>query len=114
MVMPGTGAIRKASLPAGTVYMGVVWQPWAWDLVRKGKLLGFSMGGWAKRVTAELADESVTKAFAKAANDKEPWAAAGVVNPMSPALSQLLPYDEAKAREALGLGDDAEDADPFA
>lgn len=58
MKRPSDGAVRKATLPAGTVYMGVVWEPWAWDMVQKGRLLGFSMGGWAKRVQAELADDN--------------------------------------------------------
>lgn len=82
----GTSSVRKATLPAGTVYMGVVWQPWAWDLVQKGRLLGFSMGGWAKRVQAELA-EDVTKAAALG----EPWDQVGLVNPNSPAARRLLP-----------------------
>lgn len=41
-------------LPAGTVYMGVQWDDWAWDLVKKERITGFSMGGWAKRLEAEI------------------------------------------------------------
>lgn len=99
MRVPGTDIVRKASLPAGTVYMGVIWEPWAWEMVQKGRLLGFSMGGWAKRVQAELADESVTKS----AGNGETWTRAGVVNPQSPALGQRLPYNEHEARKAFGL-----------
>jgi Putative phage serine protease XkdF len=33
-----------------TWYMGVVWEPWAWEEVKKGKITGFSMGGHAHRL----------------------------------------------------------------
>lgn len=48
------GAVRKAKrveLPAGTVYQGTIWEGWSWPLVKSGRLLGLSMGGWAKRRT---------------------------------------------------------------
>lgn len=44
----------ETTFPAGTVYMGVIWQDWAWEDVKKGKLTGFSMGGMARRVEAEI------------------------------------------------------------
>lgn len=57
---PVTAAMTKAvdgvqkstpvEFPAGTVYMGVVWEPWAYDMVKSGKITGFSMGGYAQRV----------------------------------------------------------------
>lgn len=55
-----TGRVTKATsrvvtLPAGTVYMGVIWEPWANDEVQKGTLRGFSLGGTARRVEAVLA-----------------------------------------------------------
>lgn len=45
---------RTVTLPAGTVYMGVIWEPWAAEEVRKGKLRGFSLGGRARHVTAVI------------------------------------------------------------
>lgn len=97
MKMPD-GRVRKAKLPAGTVYMGVIWEPWAYEMVKKGKLLGFSMGGWAKRVEAELVEKATTVAT-------ESWQEAGVVNPQHPALTKKLPFDEKAARHALGIDD---------
>ena len=53
---PVTATMNKAAgsasvdFPAGTVYMGVTWEPWAWNMVKAGKITGFSMGGWAQRV----------------------------------------------------------------
>lgn len=40
----------STTFPAGTVYAGVLWEPWAWEDVKKGKITGFSMGGWARRL----------------------------------------------------------------
>lgn len=43
--------------PAGTVFMGVVWEPWAWDLVKQGKIRGYSMGGRGQRVAVDIETE---------------------------------------------------------
>ncbi len=50
----GTDVVTKAKFPAGTVYMGVIWEPWAWTEVKKGHLTGYSMGGKARRVEADI------------------------------------------------------------
>jgi hypothetical protein len=39
--------------------MGVVWEPWAWDLVKAGKLRGYSIGGMAQRMEADLPDAAL-------------------------------------------------------
>lgn len=52
--LPGR-AVRKAMLPAGTAYVGVIWSPEAWPGVKGGAITGYSMGGRAMRVvTGEL------------------------------------------------------------
>jgi hypothetical protein len=43
--------------PANTVFLGVVWEPWAWEMVKAGKLRGYSIGGRAERLLADLPDE---------------------------------------------------------
>jgi hypothetical protein len=47
--LPGR-AVRKATLPAGTAYIGVVWSPDAWPAVKGGAITGYSLGGRAMRV----------------------------------------------------------------
>lgn len=47
--------------PSGTVFLGVQWKPWAWELVKQGKIRGFSIGGAAARVEMGIPDE-MTKA----------------------------------------------------
>lgn len=44
-----TGERRKSVIPAGSVYLGVIWEKWSWELVKSGKIRGFSFGGLAGR-----------------------------------------------------------------
>lgn len=47
--------VRKAVLPAGTAYVGVVWEPHEWPSVKGGAITGYSLGGRAMRVgTGEI------------------------------------------------------------
>ncbi len=41
---------EQVSYPAGTVFLGVRWEPYAWELIKQGKLTGLSIGGSAVRV----------------------------------------------------------------
>jgi hypothetical protein len=40
--------------PPNTVFLGVVWEPWAWELVKAGKIRGYSMAGRADRLMVDL------------------------------------------------------------
>lgn len=51
--VPGQG-ITKYAFPANTPFMGVVWESWAWDKVKAGELRGYSIGGHARRMEADL------------------------------------------------------------
>ncbi len=51
--VPGEG-VTKYTFPADTPFMGVVWEPWAWELVKAGELRGYSIGGRARRMEADL------------------------------------------------------------
>jgi hypothetical protein len=65
--VPVTIGMKKASseeqvvYPAGTVFLGVQWKPWAWDMVKAGKIRGFSIGGAAARIDMRMPDD-VSKA----------------------------------------------------
>ena len=50
----GDGAIENREYPAGTVFLGVIWEEWAWELVKTGKVSGYSIGGRTERVMAEM------------------------------------------------------------
>lgn len=48
------GTVMKYRYPEGTPFLGVVWEPWAWELVKAGKLSGFSIGGRSERIEVDL------------------------------------------------------------
>jgi len=52
------GTVVDVSYPTGTVFMGVQWKDWAWELVKAGKLSGYSIGGKSERVLVDLPDDS--------------------------------------------------------
>lgn len=57
LTVPGEG-VTKYEFPADTPFLGVVWEPWAWDMVKAGQLRGYSIGGSARRVEADLPFEA--------------------------------------------------------
>jgi hypothetical protein len=52
-----TGSVVEHEFPENTIFMGVVWEPWAWNLVKQGKIRGYSMGGSGQRVLVDLPSE---------------------------------------------------------
>ena len=48
---------QQVTYPAGTVFLGVQWRPWAWEMVKKGKIQGFSIGGAAARIDMGMPDD---------------------------------------------------------
>lgn len=60
VTLPG-GDVRKVKLPEGTVFAGVIWDDDAWQLVKRGKLRGYSMGGRAVRLKQAAIDESLPR-----------------------------------------------------
>ena len=48
------GSTQEVTYPENTVFMGIVWEPWAWQMVKDGKLRGLSIGGKAQRIEAEI------------------------------------------------------------
>lgn len=57
----GDGQVRKFKMPADTVYAGVVWSPEAWELVKSGKLRGYSLGGRAVRMKEASSDQQMPR-----------------------------------------------------
>jgi hypothetical protein len=52
------GTVQKSEYPANTVFLGVVWKDWAWNLVKEGRVRGYSIGGKAERISVDM-DKSV-------------------------------------------------------
>lgn len=60
--MQKSGEAKQVTYPAGTVFLGVQWKPWAWDMVKDGKIRGFSIGGAAARVEMAMPSDAIAKA----------------------------------------------------
>jgi len=56
--VPGQGQTRF-DFPADTPYMGVVWEEWAWEMVKAGEIRGYSIGGKAQRLEVELPEAAL-------------------------------------------------------
>jgi hypothetical protein len=61
------GTTKSVTLPAGTVYMGIVWDEPEWKEIKAGRKTGLSMGGRAMRVeyTGDALDHMGWKHAAK-------------------------------------------------
>jgi hypothetical protein len=57
-----SGITVNHTYPANTVFLGVIWEEWAWEKIQRGEILGYSIGGKAERlyVDMEKNDPTVT------------------------------------------------------
>lgn len=46
----------EITFPAGTPFLGVIWEPWAWQLIKDGEIRGLSIGGRGRRMEADPED----------------------------------------------------------
>jgi hypothetical protein len=106
----------KMTFPANTVFLGVQWEPWAWQMIKEGKLRGYSIGGHAQRLLADLPEEHVGKAQASfddairiEADDVQPppnegleqkiaAAVAEAMKSINPVVNVVMPDDKPKVR----------------
>jgi hypothetical protein len=48
------GSVTEYTFPAGTPFLGVTWEPGAWELVQKGEIRGYSIGGKTNKLEVDL------------------------------------------------------------
>ena len=48
------GNQEEHTYPPNTVFLGVIWEPWAWQMVQDGKIRGYSIGGKAERLFVDM------------------------------------------------------------
>jgi len=53
-MMKADGGVEPRSFPKNTVFLGVIWEDWAWDKIKKGEISGYSIGGRAERMYVDL------------------------------------------------------------
>lgn len=58
-MLDGEGeSIGEITYPAGTVFLGVIWDEGPWEQILRGELRGYSIGGFSDRVLADLPEEA--------------------------------------------------------
>jgi len=48
----------KVTYPKDTVFLGVVWNEEAWEIVKSGEVRGYSIGGFSDRALVDLPSNS--------------------------------------------------------
>lgn len=56
------GTTVNYTYPPGTPFMGTIWEEWAWELIEKGELNGYSIGGKADMIEVDLGSDPLAKA----------------------------------------------------
>jgi len=49
---------KQYTFPAGTPFLGIIWEPWAWEMIKKGEIRGLSIGGTGKRALEEIRESA--------------------------------------------------------
>jgi hypothetical protein len=49
-----SGIMVNHTYPANTVFLGVIWEEWAWEKIQRGEILGYSIGGRAERLYVDM------------------------------------------------------------
>jgi hypothetical protein len=52
--MKSDGGEEQRNFPKNTVFLGVIWEDWAWDKIKNGEIRGYSIGGKAERMFVDL------------------------------------------------------------
>ena len=53
-IKTSSGLEVSHTYPPNTVFLGVIWEPWAWKKVQEGEILGYSIGGKAERLYVDM------------------------------------------------------------
>ena len=102
----GDGEVRKFKMPPNTVYAGVVWSPEAWELVKTGKLRGYSLGGRAIRMKEASSDAEMPRMEDLGVLAAETTQAVGKTQPIAKDAPQPITVNDrvAWANDDLSLG----------
>lgn len=90
-MMDGSGnAVGSVTYPAGTVFLGVIWDEPAWQQIVNGELRGYSIGGFSDRVLANLPEEAARDGIEIVKSDT-PDLAKSIADAVATAMKQSQP-----------------------
>ena len=53
-MLKADGTTQPVNFPQNTVFLGVIWEDWAWDKIKKGEIRGYYIGSRAERMYVDL------------------------------------------------------------
>lgn len=104
-VKKADGASNTVEFPANTVFMGVQWKDWAWKLVKEGKLRGYSIGGKAQRILADLEEEEDDDDFIATSELDVENSEPGVTSVHVDSIMNPKPKKKIKKEKDINVGD---------
>ena len=88
-MLNGAGeSIGKITYPAGTVFLGVMWDEGPWEQILRGELRGYSIGGFSDRVLADLPEDASRDGIEL---EQEPSLAKSIADAVALAMKQSQP-----------------------
>ena len=96
--------IGQVTYPPNTVFLGVIWNPDAWELVKAGQLRGYSIGGFSDRVLADMPLEAEREGIELATPEEPQDLAKAIAAAVAAAMRDTTPVvnvvmsEERKAR----------------
>jgi hypothetical protein len=81
-------SLGKITYPAGTVFLGVIWDEKPWQDIIAGRLRGYSIGGFSDRVLADLPEEAARDGIELT---QEPTLAKSIADAVAEAMRQSQP-----------------------
>jgi hypothetical protein len=62
--------LGEVTYPPNTTFLGVIWNDKAWEMIKAGKLRGYSIGGFSDRVMAEIPDDATREGMEMPGSDE--------------------------------------------
>lgn len=90
MVDGAGNEIGQVTYPAGTVFLGVIWDEDAWKQIVAGELRGYSIGGFSDRVLADLPEAAVREGI-ELEQAEEPSLAKSIADAVALAMRDAQP-----------------------
>jgi hypothetical protein len=97
--------LGEVTYPPNTTFLGVIWNDEAWEMIKAGKLRGYSIGGFSDRVMADLPDKAAREGVEMPGSKEEldlaktvALAVAEAMKTASPTVNVVMPESKRVTR----------------